>query len=323
MIRKQGWLAASLVVVVGNVDRPAWSSEIVKSWSGASASTYYNARADSQQGASASASSSYQGIDTVTSATPGGPPFIVSTSGAVAATAGDDPAHLLRVTASVNTGNAGNYHPYSAPDTAGATASWSNDAVLVRAPAGSSLPDAVRLNFTLTFNVSGTSAYDGLTATFNGLRDQVGSQYAISFSHVDSSGVTTANLPPSVDSSNAPATNLPGGLKDTFHVDLPVSSTGLGAPINLGLALSPQVGTAEDQPTLYNLAGNLALTSVTLPDGTTTLASLGDSVSFASGLTPPDPNPVPEPNSLLGWALALATAGAGTTRSRWLARRPA
>ena len=318
MIRKHGWLATSLVVAaVGGLDRPATGSGIASSWSGASASTYYDLLSASQQGATASASSSHQGIVTDSSGYPGGPTITVTTSGTVGATASGDPAHLLGVTASVNSGNPGEGYPLSAPDVANATASWSNDAVLVHAPAGSSLPDTIRLNFTLTFNDPGTSTYNTLTATFNGQTDQAVSQSGISFTHVNSSGENTVLTPSSLDSSNVGTARAPVGLKDTFHIDLPLSGTGLSAPFNLSLALNPQVGAAFEQPTMYDLTGNLALTSVTLPDGITTLASLGDSISFASGLTPPDPNPVPEPASLLGWALAFVA-----TCRRVRSRRP-
>jgi hypothetical protein len=156
----------------------------------------------------------------------------------------------------------------------------------------------IRLNFTMTFVTPGTLPGATLTATFNGQKDVVYSSYGTSFSHVDASGNVTNGTPASIDSTNAN-----GGTS---------SSSGLSAPFNLSLALNPPVGLNRDTPTIFDgLAGNLALTSVTLPDGTI-LSSLGDSVSFESGLGVPDA--VPEPASLLAWGLGLAGVVAWKTR---------
>jgi hypothetical protein len=314
-------LLLSFAVIAHGVGEPsAFGSGITNAWSGASASTTYDSQSSSQQGATASASSSGQStlsIQPTSNPVVAQDPIPLQTSGSVGASAGIDPAHLLQVTASANSPDPGSsYVILGSNDSATASASWSNDAVMVKAPAGSSTPDMIRLNFTMTFVTPGTLPGATLTATFNGQKDVVYSSYGTSFSHVDASGNVTNGTPASIDSTNANGgTSSPypaGGLKDSFHIDLPVSSSGLSAPFNLSLALNPPVGLNRDTPTIFDgLAGNLALTSVTLPDGTI-LSSLGDSVSFESGLGVPDA--VPEPASLLAWGLGLAGVVAWKTR---------
>ncbi|MCA1686522.1 MAG: hypothetical protein LC745_11225, partial [Planctomycetia bacterium] len=182
----------------------------------------------------------------------------------------------------------------------------------VTPPAGSNLPDAVRLNFTLTFSVPRSIPYAGLTVNDNGT--QLGYSYSDPVLYLGpgirsdpSNGAVVDSTAVSFD----PGRNLVT-LKDTFHLDLPLDRSGLSSPFNLGLHLSPFMGMTSNGSTRYSdLAANLALTGLTLTDGTP-LAPTGDSVAFASGLA--SANPVPEPASLLAWGLIAATSGAVTVR---------
>ena len=103
-------------------------------------------------------------------------------------------------------------------------------------------------------------------------------------------------------------------VKDTFHLDLPVDKSGISAPFSLSLHLAPYIGLVSNWPVRYSgLTGNLALTGVTLPDGTP-LSSLGDTFSFESGLGAPAP--VPEPASLAAWGMIAGAAGVAAARRR-------
>ena len=234
-------------------------------------------------------------------------------SGNVAASAGGDPAHLLQVNASAYSPDPGVLGGPGSP-LASATASWTNDAVTVTAPVGGTLPDAIRLNLTLTFAAPGQIPYAGLTTTYNGTTRNYSVFKGLSGPY-DIRTDNTALVDSSTTTSNSNGSSAT--LKETFHIDLPLSKSGLSAPFSLGLQLSPSVGLVNGEGISYTgLTGNLALTGVTLPDGTS-LAALGDSVSFESGLHLP--GAVPEPASLLVWGLIAATAGMMAVRRARLA----
>lgn len=260
----------------------ARASVLSGAWSGASASVSYFNQNPSQQGANASVSAGGTENQTYLGDNPLTPIYYtLSTTGSIAAAAGADPAHLLQVTAS-------DYAPdpgvMLSPVINGATASatWSNDSVTVTNASGSSLPNIIQLNFALTLNAPGeenpffTVTYNGKTVDYS----QLGSPWSTS------------------------------GY-ETFHIDLPVDASGQSGPFSVGLQLyAPLVGVGT--PVSYSgLSGNIALTSVTLPDGTP-LASLGDSISFASGLSAP--TTVPEPGTLVAWGVAFAATALQAVR---------
>jgi hypothetical protein len=299
----EGSIAATLLCLAatafGSLDRPGHAASMVGSWSGASANVSLFDQSRSQQGATAEASAGetipihYQGSPAFN------PPqyFDSWASGNISASAGVDPAHLLQVDASASAPNPGTLGGPT-PHNAIANASWTDDSAIVTAPAGSSLPDAIRLNFTLTYSVPGATPSAALTPTVDG-KELDGWSTPVT-------GYGTTNT-----------------RTDTFHLDLPLSTSGHSDPFSLGLQLSPYVGLLSNGAYRYDgLTANLALAGVTLPDGTS-LASLGDSVSFDSGLPAPDlaPEPVPEPESLLIWGLTIAAAGATAVRRSRVARK--
>jgi hypothetical protein len=312
MNRTNRSIAASLLglatIIGGGMDRPARASGLTGTWSGASANVTLFSQSQSQQGATANASSS-QDLNIKYAGSLATNPQIyynASVYAGVTASAGVDPAHLLQVTASANSPNPGTLGGPT-PNNASATASWTNDAAVVTAPAGSNMPAAIRLNFTLTFSVPQVVPYASLTATYNGTTlnyatNSFGAPYSQNI------GVDSSSIVPG--SGGSPST-----LKETFHTDLALNKSGLSAPLDLSLTLMPSVGLVSNLGYSYSgLTGNLALTSVTLPDGTS-LSSLGDSVSFESGLA--SPNVVPEPCSLIVWGLiAIAASAMAVRRSR-------
>jgi hypothetical protein len=299
-----------LATIIGaGMDRTARASGLTGTWSGASANVTLFSQSQSQQGATAYASASQDLSINYAGSFASNPQiyYNASVSAGVTASAGGDPAHLLQVTASAYSPNPGTLGGPT-PHTASATASWTNDAAVVTAPAGSSLPDAIRVNFTLTFSAPWLVVPNSLTVTANGTNlsygiNPFGGPYTNNNGLVDSS-----TLVPSSDGS-------PTTLKESFHLDLALSKSGISDPFNLRLQLMPPVGLFSNTGYSYTgLAGNLALTSVTLPDGTS-LSSVGDSVSFESGLA--WPNVVPEPSSLIVWGLiAVAIGATAVGRSR-------
>lgn len=189
-----------------------------------------------------------------------------------------------------------------------AQASWTNDAAMVTAAAGSSLPGTIRLDFTLTFSGGqGFGPYSTLTATYNGTQlGYWGSDGQPGYSPGVHSNPGNAGT---VDSSKVitNSAGYPGVIQDTFHIDLPLNKSGQNAPFSLSLQLSPFMGLFSNANVDYSgLTGNIALTGVTLPDGTP-LSALRDSVSFASGLVLP--TPAPEPESVLVWCITVLAAG--------------
>jgi hypothetical protein len=306
-------LLISVAFAMGAVaERPILASGMNGTWSGASASASLFSLSQSQQGAVASASEN----QTLTITYPGlsipQTNYTATVSAGVTASASDDTAHLLQVTASAYSPNPGQIGGPT-PNNALGMATWTNDAAVVTGPAGSELPDSIRLNFTVTFTAPWAIVPSGLTATINGTKltygiNLFGNPYSNNNGLVDSSKLVAA-------SGSSQST-----LTETFHLNLALNQAGVSSPINLGLQLSPPVGLVNGTGYSYTgLSGNLALSSVTLPDGTS-LASLGDTVSFESGLA--SPNAVPEPSSLIVWGLIAMTAGAtAVARSRSVPRR--
>jgi hypothetical protein len=320
---QRSWITTVLLnlalFAVGVLHQPALASGITSTWSGASASVVFDTQTRSQQGATANAAAggsytiNYEGSPAIN------PPmyFQSTVSGNVAASAGGNAAQLLQVTAASNAPDPGTLGYSNTTGSASATASWTNDAAIVTAPAGSNLPDAIRLNFTLTFSapIGAGGPYATLTASYNGT--QLG--YYASDGNDPALGVhSNATNAGAVDShtvTNSPGSNVPVAITDTFHIDLALNQSGVSAPFSLTLALSPFVGLVSNSNVDYSgLSGNIVLTGVTLADGTP-LSALGDSVSFESGLGVP--GVVPEPASLLVWGVIAAAASAmAVQRSR-------
>ena len=128
----------------------ALADPIASSWSGASASVYFGSQSPSQRGATAQASAGGALNVDFEGSSYSPTPLQGTVTGNVTANAGGDPAHLLQVTGSASAPDVGTVaHRYDGPTSGlgGAGASWTNDAAIVTAPAGSSLPDTIRLSF--------------------------------------------------------------------------------------------------------------------------------------------------------------------------------
>jgi len=319
MNRLKGWRAAALssliVLVAGGLDRPAFASAITGSWSGASVNVTFDTQTQSQQGAMVNASLAgsfplnYEGEPLNLT-----PTFYQSTvSGSVGASAGGNPANLLSVTASSNAPDPGTLGHSNTTGFGSAAASWTNDAATVTAAAGSNLPNAIRLDFTLTFSGGhGFGPYSTLTATYNGR--QLGYWGTDSLPDYTFGVHSNPSNLGAVDSSKVitNSAGYPGVIQDTFHIDLPLNKSGVSSPFSLSLQLSPFMGLFSNSNVDYSgLTGNIALTGVTLTDGTP-LSALGDSVSLESGLILP--TAAPEPASFLVWGLTALAAGAIAVR---------
>jgi hypothetical protein len=308
------WLIGLAMIVGTGIDRSTLASGLTGTWSGASASVSLFGQPQSNQGQTANASES-QNLTINYAGSPAVNPqqyYNATVYGGVSASAGGDPSHLLQVTATASAPNPGTLGGPT-PHDANATASWTGDSVVVTAPSGSSLPDAVRLNFTLTFSVPQGVPYAGVTATYNGTTindatNGIGTPFS------SSSTVDSTTLSPSVNGSSAI-------LQQTFHTELALNKSGVSDPINLSLALSPYVGLVSNTSYSYaGLTGLISLKSITLPDGSS-LAASGDTVTFESGLALSAANVVPESPSLIVWGLIVLVAGVTRiSRSRSMPR---
>jgi hypothetical protein len=298
--------------------RTALGSTITSSWSGASASVYFDTQNQSQQGSTANASAggsftlNYEGSPAFNT-----PQYFQSTvTGNVAAGAGGDASTLLQVSGASNAPNPGTLgYSNGTHGLGGATASWTNDAAIVTAAAGSTLPDTVRLNFTLTFtDQHGAGPEATLQATFNGTQlNYYGTDMGF-YPHPSEYGgiAPEPGNASAVDSSTAVVKDgWETQVIETFHLNLPLNSLGVSNPFSLSLQLTPYVGLFSNSPVTDGLSASIGLTSVTLPDGTP-LSALGDSVSFESGLIAP--TAAPEPASVLAWGIVTAAAGVAAIR---------
>jgi hypothetical protein len=303
------------IILVGVVlpARLSEASGITNSWSGASASVDYFGQTQANQGATATASTGGPETQHYTGGTGG--LYSMQTTGSVQATAGGSPGSLLNVSATgYSGGDPGVIGSPANPTAIGsALAQWNNDEATVTSKAGGALPDAIRLNLTLTITSPAEINRAGLTASINGTTLNY---YTTSYGYTNSNinGPTSSFL----DSSSTTQTGPEGaGTRvDTFHIILPLNASGQSSPFNLGLNLTPDFNLYSGiwQYNMDGLGATLGLSSVTLPDGAS-LASMGDSVSFLSGLG--SPSVVPEPATFLGWAVMIAFAGGSTAwRSR-------
>ena len=188
------------------------------------------------------------------------------------------------------------------PESTAAT-SWNNVQATVTGPAGTALPDSIRLEFQVTYQTPTVFANSfivnglGWPAFPPGLTVN-GGQIIL----------TSAGTP--LQTGEQPVQALPNGsLTGFFHLDLPLSALGTSQQFSLGLGsdLAGLGTTLSDSKTL-SLAG------IYLPDGTPISAD-GYNVSFESGLPPPPVQPVPEPGALAMWVI-LAGSGAALYRRR-------
>jgi hypothetical protein len=301
-------------------DRGAVADAIAGSWSGASTNVSFGRQTQSQQGATANSMAGQSFTINYEGSPAFDPPqyFNDTVSGSVTASAGGNPSNLLQVTASAHSDNPGTLGDWVGTNVYGnAAASWNNDAAIVSGPAGASLPGTIRLNFTLTFSgANGFGEYSTLTASYNGTKlsyfgtdDPVFHPWGINPSPSNAGAVDSSTVTGKNNYSFGYAGNT---VTDTFHIDLPVSKTGISDPFSLSLQLTPFEGLISNTTTNYSgLTAGIALNSVTLPDGTP-LSALGDSVAFESGLSAPVA--APEPASFLAWGLVAAIAGLAASR---------
>lgn len=310
---------------------PAARGDAMGPWNGASASTTVFDQNASQQGATAAASGSEtQSFEYVGSS--GYPPglYHIPVSGSASAIATGRPDQILSIQSQYQTPNPGKLGPpFGTPGEVRASASWTNDAVILTPPVGGTLPDSVRLQFALTvapqtpanyyspyydvpeqhFSSFGTIQLRANNQSYTvgpWMASQVGDRSSSAFDSVTTYPASATAIP-TLD----PVTKLPGVIRSigTFHLDLPLSASGVSDPFHLTLESRLSTGLAQSSAIKIYHNAVLALTDVTLPDGTS-LISKGYGVTFESGM----PSPVPEPTSLACWGLVASAAG-------WVGRR--
>jgi MYXO-CTERM domain-containing protein len=303
-------LSALVLASVGMIQVVPVRADAMRAWNGAAASTTVFGQDSSQQGATAAAGGSgSNNVVYYSRSLPG--QFHTVVTGSASASATGLPDQLLSVQSHFYSPNPGTLGYHDGVGGASASASWTKDAVIVTPPVGGTMPDSVRLQFALTFSPP------------NGDYDNVGSGRSISLTANNQSYSVTASPAPwnsygtvlstsGFDSVTAAAGGNPS--IGAFHLDLPLSASGVSDPF--GLKLDTGVGgVMESNASVWlDESATLALTDVTLPDGTS-LKSLGYSVAFESGM-PGFPSPVPEPAALACWGLAVLAAG-------WVWRRRA
>jgi hypothetical protein len=284
--------------------------DAIQPWAGASASATVFDRTTSQVGPTASTG----GSGTRTVHYEGSPSFNptryfdITVNGSASAGATGRADDLLDVSGHYNAGSPGTLG-YARPvvPPVSATASWNGDRVIVAAPLGGSMPDSVRLQFALTFQAP--PAYPEAIWQYGSMRlDANGQAISIQPSGVYAYGGGPAPMSGNFDTLKLlPTSNSsPYDYIGTFHIDLPLSGSGTSDPFQLALSSLPNTGLYSNGGYYADQSARLALTGVTLPDGTS-LATAGYGVSFASGLLG-GPSPVPEPTSLACWALTALGA---------------
>ncbi|QEH31581.1 hypothetical protein OJF2_00460 [Aquisphaera giovannonii] len=296
-------IVGMLVTLSALLDAAAARADAVKPWAGASASTTVFKQASSQSGATATASGagdtdvSYIGYDRATY-------YNITVHGSASASATGRADGLLEVGGHYNAGNPGSMTGSAGPiGPLSATAGWDGDRVIVTPPAGGAMPGSVRLNFSLAFQ--GPPGYQDAVWQYGSLQvDANGRSIAIrptGWIYGPPENRVTGEFD-SLTASKSAADQYVG----TFHIDLALNPSGVSDPFHLSLSSLPNVGLMRNGGYYSDQWASLALTGVTLPDGSP-LAAAGYGVSFASGLLV-DPSPVPEPASLACWALVALGA---------------
>jgi hypothetical protein len=284
-------------------------ADAMNSWQGASAIVDANGKQATDAGATAAAST--YGSYTASSAGGWGQPLTIGISGSGSANASGNPDNLLTAGAYLTLGATGRLTaPLSPTYPISATASWNNDAVIVNAPPGASLPNSVQLQFKVDLLPDSSVQASGLSTAMVKANGQT--------FYLDGGGYSGGiQLQPPLP---WPGTNA-GVDQDhtgTFDIKLALHPNGVSDPFSLSVSVS----RATEWSTMYSVFDSgdklsLSLTGVTLPDGTP-LTAAGYGVSFASGLTLPE-QPVPEPATFVLWG--LLAAGALTFRHRAVSSR--
>ncbi len=289
---RSGRLSIAVLATLGSID--ACRADVMYSGTGASAYVVVLGQDDNQDGSiPASLSNSATVKYTIYPFTPGGSSYVTATASA-SATPGSTNLLQIQNYLSATAAQGQVVGAYSTPPESQALASWGNVAATVQAPIGSPLPSSIQLDFRInyqnpdptTFNASGTPN-NGLGWPANPLSLTVNG-YPIY--------LTGAGTP--LQAGEQPVQTLPNGmLSGTFHLDLPLSSSGTSSlfSISLGSDLAALGQTLSDTKTL-------SLLGIYLPDGTPISADYN--VSFDSGQPTPLPPPsVPEPTPLAVWGL--------------------
>ncbi len=300
-------VAVGLIATQGAVRADSMST-----WQGASASAMaFSANPTTSQGSNASASASGS-VDTIIhwsheNYASLSPPL--TSGGSVSATATGNSTNLLQINTNLGVPYTGDIYGgvASQPYGIAASASWSNDSVTIHAPQGLALPSDIRLQFSLVFNPQGyatdqqygtnTLSYNGHTVSLTNTGTGVVTPYAAYNFPFDT---LTNNY--FLDSSGLH--ELSGTQTATFHIDLGLSQSGISEPFSLSLQSINAAQLVQDMGTYMTQDMTLSLTGVTTADGTP-LQSLGYSVSFASGMA----YPVPEPATMAAWGLVSAACG--------------
>jgi hypothetical protein len=184
------------------------------------------------------------------------------------------------------------------------SANWSNVAATVSGPAGSSLPSSLRLEFQVNYNALNSWGFFPTQSWESQPQALLVNGYRMT--------LTDAGVP--LQSGEQPVRAQPdGSLTGTFHLDLPLSSSGTSHLFSLGLSSDHWGLLYPGGPVTIQGFMSLSLAGIYLPDGTP-IAQGGYNVTFDSGLTPP-PTPVPEPATWAAWCLMTAF-GARVLRRR-------
>ncbi len=209
-------------------------------WSGASASTSVFAQNDSQQGATATASGVGSNNVEYHGRTYPDQTFHTVVSGSASASASGLPDQLLSVQTQYGAPNPGTlgYNTGGGPVTA--SASWSNDAVILTPPVGGTMPDSVRLQFALKFAPVDQGPDSGVH--FGTIQLTANNQpYSVTASY----GNSPTAVPSGFDSVTTAANGQSTG---TLHVDLPLSASGISDPFQLKLESHPGTDLESNAP---------------------------------------------------------------------------
>jgi hypothetical protein len=298
LLRRFGGLSIAVLVIL--VISRDCCGDVLYSGTGASAYVVVLGHDNNQDGSiPASLSGSATVTYTIYPFTPGGSSYVTATASA-SATPGATNLLQIQNYLSATAAQGQVVGAYSTAPESQAFATWGNVAATVQAPTGSPLPASIQLEFRINYQNPDPTAFNALGTPNNGL----GSPANPLSLTVNGYPIYLTGAGTPLQAGEQPVQTLPNGmLSGTFHLDLPLSSSGTSSlfSISLGSDLAALGQTLSDTK-------SLSLLGIDLPDGTPIPADYN--VSFDSGQpTPPPPPSVPEPAPLAVWGL-LAGIGA-------------
>jgi hypothetical protein len=178
---------------------------------------------------------------------------------------------------------------------------WGNVTTTVGAPAGASMPSSIRLDFQVNYSPADANAYFGTRTAYLSMTGS-----PLMLLPAAGSIIKYAEPPAQMQAD--------GTLTASFHLDVPLSSSGVSAsPFAISM-VEMLPGITNSAATSLHDKISVSLTGIDLPDGTPLLTA-GYSVTFNSVPGPLAIETAPEPATWATWGV-MAAVGALMLRRR-------